>query len=110
MLNNILKICCDAIKMVRKNLKTYVLLSVTLVISFSALGIYLIYTDSVNFNDNKEYLKVSPNIIITDYYDWDKENVKLLKKGLDKMENTYYQTSLEISLLRRDVYHRMSPL
>ena len=53
-------------RMVRKNLRSYALLSLTVVLSFSGLLAYLMYTDSSLYNDYKEVLSRDSNVICVD--------------------------------------------
>ncbi len=59
---NCLRVLCHGAKMVRRNLRSYVMLSVTIVMSFSLLLGYLVYTDSQQHNDYKETLAMDSNV------------------------------------------------
>lgn len=89
------KIILNAILMVKKNIKDYLFLSVTIILSFSTLGIYVLYTDSDNFNENKDVLKASRNVILIDYSDYNNSKIELLEKKMEKMEDTYFYRSIE---------------
>ncbi len=52
-----------AVQMVRKNAKNYALLSITVVLSFSGLLAYLMYTDSSLYNRYKEILSRDSHVI-----------------------------------------------
>lgn len=52
-----------AVQMVRKNAKNYALLSITVVLSFSGLLAYLMYTDSSLYNRYKEILSRDTHVI-----------------------------------------------
>ena len=62
----------NALKMLRKNIRSYVFLSVTIILSLSALLVYLVYTDSALFNEYKEIFKVSSKIAILTFDDSEK--------------------------------------
>lgn len=53
-----------AVQMVRKNVKNYALLSVTMVLSFSGLLAYLMYTDSSLYNQYKDILSRDSNVVL----------------------------------------------
>ena len=57
-------VLAHAFVMVRKHIRSYALLSVTIVLSFSLLLGYLVYTDTSLYNEYKELL----------YVGFDKEN------------------------------------
>lgn len=85
----------NGIRMVQKNRKTYAFLSVTIVISFTTLLVFLIYWDSSIFNKYKEDLQASPYIsIATSGAEGEKENkvFQILSGKLDELEDTYYYT------------------
>ena len=52
-----------AVQMVRKNIRNYILLSVTVTLSFSGLLVYLMYTDSSLYNQYKEVLSRDSQVI-----------------------------------------------
>lgn len=85
--------------MVRKNLKNYVLLSVTIVLSFSFLLLFFIFSDSNTYNKYKEDFSIPPTVAeVSDallgmgsdssYVTSIKHNTLIDK--LKKMENTQY--------------------
>lgn len=85
----------NGIRMVQKNRKTYAFLSVTIVISFTTLLVFLIYWDSSIFNKYKEDLQASPYIsIATSGAEGEKEEkvFQILSEKLDELEDTYYYT------------------
>lgn len=86
------RIIKDAVRMVEKNIKSYAFLSVTIILSLSVLGIYMIYADSTTFNDNKETLKASPYIITLSFEKNDLKKIDLFSKKLDKFKDTHYYT------------------
>lgn len=96
MMNSLLRIIKDARKMVGVNIKNYAFLSVTIIISFSALGIYMFYSDSSIFNEHKEILNVSSKVAFVEYENKDIDRVKVLEKKIGEMENTYCYTSTEM--------------
>lgn len=63
-MRKLIAILIHAVQMVRKNAKSYALLSVTVVLSFSGLLAYLMYTDSSLYNDYKDILSRDSHIIL----------------------------------------------
>lgn len=51
--------------MLSKNLKTYIALSITIVLSFSIFLGYMMFIDTKNYNDYKEIFSAPPNIVLT---------------------------------------------
>lgn len=79
-----------AVQMVGRTWKSYALLSVTIVLSFSLLLGYLTFSDSTIYNENKElfsYRRQDLQFIIRDL---DVEKVQLLVDNLSAMDNTAY--------------------
>lgn len=97
MIKSLIRIIKDAGKMVVVNIREYALLSVTIIISFSALGIYMLYTDSSIFNEYKDALKVSSKVAFVSYGREDKEKAKALENSIAKMKNSYCYISGEMS-------------
>lgn len=98
MRNNKFEHVKNGIWMVRKNIKTYAFLSVTIIISFTTLLCFLIYSDSSIFNQFKEDLQASPYIsIVTSGVEDEKEEkvFRILSEKLDELEDTYYYTYVE---------------
>lgn len=81
MIGSLLRSIRNAGNMVNVNKKNYVFLSVTIIISFSALGIYMFYSDSSIFNEHKEILNVSSKVAFIEYENKDIEKVKVLEKS-----------------------------
>ncbi|WP_302625253.1 ABC transporter permease [uncultured Eubacterium sp.] len=96
MIGSLLRSIRNAGNMVNVNKKNYVFLSVTIIISFSALGIYMFYSDSSIFNEHKEILNVSSKVAFIEYENKDIEKVKVLEKKLSEMKKSYSYTSTEI--------------
>lgn len=63
-MRKLIAILIHAVQMVRKNAKSYALLSVTVVLSFSGLLAYLMYTDSSLYNDYKDILSRDSHVIL----------------------------------------------
>ncbi len=98
MRRNKLKHIKNGIWMVQKNIKTYAFLSVTIIISFTTLLCFLIYSDSVIFNRYKEELQASPYIsIATSSVEDEKEEqaFRILSEKLSELEDTHYYTYVE---------------
>lgn len=49
-----------------KNLKSYIALSITIVLSFSIFFGYMMFVDTKNYNDYKEIFSAPPNIVLTE--------------------------------------------
>lgn len=78
--------------MVKKTYKNYLLLSVTVFLSFSLMLGYLVYTDSEIYNKFNEIFGASPHVILSENdnsYE-SKMNIRKLTAQLDKMLNTHY--------------------
>lgn len=82
-----------AVKMVGRTLRSYALLSVTMVLSFSLFLGYLTYTDCQIYNRNKELFSYRRGDILMLLYDGDSERTALLMEALDKMPGTGYYLS-----------------
>ena len=80
-----------ACKMVQKTYKNYLLLSVTIFMSFSIMLIYLVFTDSNMYNQYDELMGASPNVILsTNSYDENVDDINKLINELDKLKDTSY--------------------
>lgn len=78
--------------MIKKTYKNYMLLSITAFLSFSAMFIYLLYTDSEIYNEYKWVLSLDSKLVISQNI-CDSEtmgNLKKVEAQLDKMPGTYY--------------------
>ena len=88
------RIVNHSLKMLFRNLKSYLLLSVTIVLSFTVLLIYLIYVDSNTYNTYKEIFASDENISIV--YDGTSMNSKKINTLSDmissNIEDAYYYT------------------
>ena len=63
-MEKIIAMLLHAAQMVWKNVKSYTLLSVTVVLSFSGLLVYLIYTDSSLYNNYKDILSRDGHVVL----------------------------------------------
>lgn len=92
----------DAIKMVKVYRRAYTFLSVTIVISLTALLVFLLYSDSKIFNEYKDTLKESKYIgraVLQDTND-----LNAIRTQLDYLEDThYYYYITQQDALRSDV-------
>lgn len=93
--------------MVLRNFKSYILLSVTITLSFSFLLAFFVLSDSNIYNKYKEIFSVSPNIMningATIGYsdagdDITTERYQLLINRLQKMKDTYFYQYFETQL------------
>lgn len=86
----------NALKMLRKNIRSYVFLSVTIILSLSALLVYLVYTDSALFNEYKEIFKVSSKIAILTFDDSEtKEKKNIIMNKLGEYNDTHFYNYVE---------------
>lgn len=80
-----------ACKMVKKTYKNYLLLSVTIFISFSIMLAYLVFTDSNIHNKYDELMGASPNVFLsTNSYDENIVDMNNLINELEKLKDTRY--------------------
>lgn len=78
--------------MVKKNLKSYIMLSITIILSFSLLLGYLIYSDSSLYNEYKVDLGTTPNVFVIDASNEVLQNplakMNLLEQKINKDDDT----------------------
>ena len=77
-----------AFKMVGRTLKSYFLLSITIVLSFSLLLGYLLYTDSTLYNEYKQLFACRRGDIVIRDREMDDIRLKLLQQRIDEIEDT----------------------
>ena len=87
-----------AFRMVGRTWKSYALLSVTVVLSFSLLLGYLTLSDSNVYNEYKELFSYRRQDLRFCIYDTDAEKVQLLVDNLSAMEDTAYFLSYHYTL------------
>ena len=92
-----------SVQMVRKNIKNYVLLSVTVVLSFSGLLAYLMFTDSSLYNDYKDILSRDSHVIYVPSTD---DVINQERALLDVAK----QDGLKASYVRREIRSRTAKL
>lgn len=92
-----------AVQMVRKNLKNYALLSVTVVLSFSGLLAYLMYTDSSLYNNYKEILSRDSHVIYISNTANDRSKEWALLDALSEQ-------GLQSSYIRQQIFSRSAAL
>lgn len=92
-----------AVQMVRKNLKNYALLSVTVVLSFSGLLAYLMYTDSSMYNNYKEILSRDSHVIYISNTANDRSKERALLDALSEQ-------GLQSSYIRQQISSRSAAL
>lgn len=77
-----------ALVMVKKNVRSYALLSVTVVLSLALLLGYLLYTDASLYNKHKEILSQRRgDVLVKDFYLEDQQ-INALLDNLSEIENT----------------------
>lgn len=92
-MKNIRKFCAilrHAFQMVGRTWKSYALLSVTIVLSFSLLLGYLTFSDSTIYNEHKELFSYRRQDLQFYIYDYQVEEIQLLVDNLSAMEDTAY--------------------
>ncbi|MBR6378275.1 MAG: hypothetical protein IKS05_11010, partial [Oscillospiraceae bacterium] len=87
-----------AAKMVWRNKKRYAFLSVTIVLSFSLLLGYLLYTDSRNYNNYKEIFSRDRGIVILGTEDKSSAYWERVDRLLEKIPDTHAYPTLLTSL------------
>ena len=92
-----------AVQMVRTNLKNYALLSVTVVLSFSGLLAYLMYTDSSLYNNYKEILSRDSHVIYISNTANDRSKEWALLDALSEQ-------GLQSSYIRQQIFSRSAAL
>lgn len=87
--HNIFKHSC---MMIKKTYKNYLLLSVTIFLSFSIMLGYLIFTDSNIYNKYNELMGASPNIILSDNSASYETllNINKMITQMDNLSDTHY--------------------
>lgn len=96
----------DAFHQAWNNKKNYTFLSVTIILTFSIIGFYMIYNDSQIYNTYKNVQKESRNIAFVQYDKTDQNKVALLLSKLNEMENTYYYLTSEYTGI--SIYDKLS--
>lgn len=85
-----IKIIKHGIQMTKKMWKSYLFLIVTMSLSLGFLLLFLIYTDTIGYNDNKWYFSKPKEIIMLSNPDMNKLNV-LEEKIQNEKEMVYYK-------------------
>lgn len=96
-MKKIKKIIEEAFRQSWNNKNSYLFLSVTIVLTFSVIGFYIIYLDSKIYNNYKYAMLESPNMSFVEYDDTNQSRIDLLKKKLDTLDNTHYYSTGEIT-------------
>lgn len=99
MKRNFCSVLCHAFRMVVRRIKTYAFLSVTIILSFSFLLGYLMFTDSQSYNEYKELFQRRRGDVVISENTGRGSSAKseLLMEQLDKMEDTVYFTAYSAS-------------
>ena len=77
-----------ALVMVKKNIRSYALLSVTVVLSLALLLGYLLYTDTSLYNEHKEIISQRRGDVLIKDFNLEDQKINALLDNLSKMENT----------------------
>ena len=86
----------EACRQAWKNRKSYILLSVTIVISFTIIGFYMVYLDSDIYNTHKYIMAESSKVAYVEYEETEEAKIKALKYKLSGMQDTHYYETSEI--------------
>lgn len=81
-----------AAQMVGRTLRSYMLLSVTIVLSFSLLLGYLLYTDTKLYNDYKKLFSLSRNIVMAGDPNRNASKMNALHAEAEELGDTYHMT------------------
>lgn len=88
--------------MVKRNFRSYSLLSITIFISFTILFSFLAFVDSNTYNKNKEIFSVSPDVIMLYGGESDDDTIttryNALINQMSKIKDTYYYQYYEQSV------------
>lgn len=74
--------------MVKKNIRSYALLSVTVVLSLALLLGYLLYTDASLYNEHKEILSQRRGDVLIKDFNLEDQKINALLANLSEIENT----------------------
>lgn len=87
-----MKIVRHSLVMIKRTYKNYILLSVTAVLSFTIMFLYLIFMDSNIYNEYREILGSDSSVILSynEYSDITMRNINMLSKQLDELSDTHY--------------------
>lgn len=87
-----MRIISHALLMVKKTIRNYLLLSVTALISFSVMFVYLMYTDSNIYNKYRDVMGADSDIIVAAniYSNETIKELNMLTEQLEKYEDTNY--------------------
>lgn len=89
----LLSLIRHSINMVQRNLKRYALLSVTIIMSFSLLLGYLLYTDSSLYNQYKELFRRRRGDILVADYSENEERLRMFLDQASEIEDTIFYVS-----------------
>ena len=95
--------------MVGRTWKSYALLSVTIVLSFSLLLGYLTFSDSAIYNEYKDLFSYRRQDLRCVIYDNDVQKVQLLVDQLSAMEDTAYYVVYHYHLGNYDIRYNVRP-
>ena len=98
-----------AFQMVGRTWKSYALLSVTIVLSFSLLLGYLTFSDSAIYNEYKDLFSYRRQDLRCVIYDNDVQKVQLLVDQLSAMEDTAYYVVYHYHLGNYDIRYNVRP-
>ena len=93
-----------AVVMVGRTIKSYAMLSVTIVLSFSLLLGYLLFTDASLYNQYKELFAMRRGDVVIQDVQQNAEKMELLRANLDKLEGTSHYLCYYINFGHSDQY------
>ena len=97
MMSSFIKTVYEGCKQAKKNSKSYMFLSVTIVLTFSIIGFYMAYNDSNIYNMYKNIMKESSNVAFVQYDNGDENKIDLFCDKLDSMTDTHYYLTSEVT-------------
>ncbi|MCR5677681.1 MAG: ABC transporter permease [Agathobacter sp.] len=86
----------EALSQIWNHRKTYLLLSITVLLTFTAIGVYMILDDSIIFNKYKHIMHESHYISTVGFDRSDEAKERLLKNKIEQMSDTHYYCTEQI--------------
>lgn len=86
----------EACRQAWRNKKSYIFLSVTMILTFTIIGFYMVYNDSKIFNKYKNTMSQSSKIAFVQYNEDDYSKVQLFVSKLNEMKDTHYYFTSEV--------------
>lgn len=100
---NVFCVFFHAITMVGRTLRSYAMLSVTIILSFSLLLAYLFFVDATLYNEYKEVFARDRSVVVVQDSDLNTVKVSVLIEGAEELGRTHYTEMLRTNHLRIDM-------